>query len=114
MQILFYHFDVFLEIYIVLNVIFGQTYSDKECVIELLVYLEIISNKILPSLTANLNRNSFLKGFFKAPARGQILASSYLRKPPVDPLSEQGLICCFVEDHLVYFVFKAFTDLIGR
>ena len=67
-EILLDDLDVFLEGYVVLDVVFGETYSDEKGIIELLVNSQVVAYEVLPGLTSDLDWHSTLKRIFKTTA----------------------------------------------
>ena len=65
-EVLLDDFDVFLEGDVVLDVVLGETYSDKKGIIELLVNPQVVAYEILPGLATDLNRHTTFKGVFEA------------------------------------------------
>ena len=68
MEVFFDDLDVLFESEVVLNIVFGQSHSDKKGIIELLVDPQIIAYEVLPCLTTDLDRHTTFEGFFETSA----------------------------------------------
>ena len=72
MQILLNNLNVFLESYVVLDVIFSKSDAHKQSIVKLFIHTKIIAYEILPGFTSDLHGYTFLECISESSSRCQI------------------------------------------